>query len=301
MAMPLVPSYNTQRVYGTWVKQGGAEMRSGSYKVTVPVRVTNATDDVIIPAGVYETGTLNTTPGVPSLDIQVPCTDDPDNLPQGWQLHIEVTFQDAPGEKYVLNVPTEGDGINLRTVVLSETLPVPKDVLIVGARGGIAPLDADAKVPAEFLPDDIGGGVDEAAVTSIVETYVTENAETLRGPQGIQGPKGDPGDPGAPGEQGPKGDKGDPGDEGPQGEQGPPGTTTVDGLTDATTVGKAVAKAASQAAARDAIGAAAAADLADKATLTADTGVVASGRILVATTPTPAGMQAGDLVVVIPE
>lgn len=163
MAMPLVPSYNTKRVYATWVKQGGAEMRPGTYKVVVPVRVTNATDDVIIPQGVYETGTLNVTPGVPSLDILVPCTDDTDNLPQGWQLHIEVTFNDAPGEKYVIDVPVEGPDINLRTIVLSETLPVPKDVLIVGAPGGIAPLGADTKVPAEFLPPISGGGVESWA------------------------------------------------------------------------------------------------------------------------------------------
>lgn len=191
MAMPLVPSYNTQRVYGTWVKQGGTEMRPGTYKVTVPVRVTNATDDVIIPQGVYETGVLNITPGVPSLDITVPCTDDADNLPQGWQLHVEVTFPDAPSEKYVLNVPTAGPEINLRTVVLAETLPAPKDVLIVGVAGGLTPLDGDAKVPLEFLPDDIGGG----------------------------------------------------------------GASTVEELTDATTVGKAVIKATDAAAARSAIGA----------------------------------------------
>lgn len=273
MAMPLVPSYNTRRVFGTWVKQGGAEMRPGSYKVTVPVRVTNATDDVIIPAGVYETGTLNTTPGVPSLDIQVPCTDDPDNLPQGWQLHVEVTFQDAPGEKYVLDVPVEGDdGINLRAVVLSETLPVPKDVLIVGARGGIAPLDADAKVPAEYLPDDIGGGMDEQAVEAIVDTYVTANAETLRGPEG---PKGDPG---------PKGDKGDPGDEGPQGpkgdpgDQGPPGATTIAGIDGLQT------------------------ELDAKATVVGLGGVVVSKRtVIVRDQADYTGGQAGDVVLVVPD
>lgn len=221
MAMPLVPSYNTKRVYATWVKQGGAEMRPGTYKVTVPVRVTNATDDVIIPKGVFDTGTLNTTPGVPSLDILVPCTDDLDNLPRGWQVHIEVTFNDAPGEKYVLDVPVDGPEINLRTVVLSETLPVPKDVLIVGAPGGIAPLGSDTKVPAEFLPP---AGVDEQAVESIVDTYVTANAETLRGPQGeqgLQGPKGDPGSQGPQGEQGPKGEPG------PKGDPGDPGTDLI--------------------------------------------------------------------------
>lgn len=63
----------------------------------------------------------------------------------------------------------------------------------------------------------------------------------------------------APGPQGPQGEQGIPGptgetgDQGPQGIQGPPGTTTVDGLTDATTIGKELAKAASASSARNSI------------------------------------------------
>lgn len=277
MATP-APSWNTTRVYGTWHHMDGT-MRPGRYKVTLPVRVTNVTDDVIIPAGVFAQGDLNITPGLPSLDIQVPCNDDPDNSPNGWQPTIEVTFNDAPGEKYVIDTPI-GQSVNLRTVVLAASIPAPQTVLIRGVPGGLAELDADGDVIDADGQKVTGGGVDEATVTTIVDTYVTENAETLRGPQGLQGPKGDPGDQGPQGIQGMKGDKGDPGDQGPQGEpgeQGPPGATTIEGI--------------------DGLGTA----LDSKATLTADTGVVASGRIVVATTPMPTGMQAGDLVVVIPE
>ena len=51
-------------------------------------------------------------------------------------------------------------------------------------------------------------------VPSIVETYVNEHKEELKGS------KGDKGDTGPQGEQGPKGDKGDTGETGPQGPQG---------------------------------------------------------------------------------
>lgn len=154
--MAPAPSWNTCRVYGTWHRLDGT-MRAGTYKITLPVRVTNATDDVIIPAGVVATGELNTTAGVPSLDVQVPANNDPDNSPNGWQAVVEVTFHDAAGEKYVIDTPVDGE-VNLRTVVLAASIPVPKDVLIRGVPGGLAELDAEGKVVAEQLPEGIGGG-----------------------------------------------------------------------------------------------------------------------------------------------
>jgi hypothetical protein len=170
----LVPSFNTKRIYGTWVRQGGTEMRPGTYKVTVPVRITNATDDVIIPAGAFVTGSLNVTPGLPSLDILGPCTNDPDNFPSdGWQLQIEIIFADAPGEKYLLDVDIDGPEINLRSVVLVQYLPTPQPVLFRGVAGGVAALDADGDVVDADGVKVVGGpggtGVDEAAVIEILD------------------------------------------------------------------------------------------------------------------------------------
>lgn len=70
-------------------------------------------------------------------------------------------------------------------------------------------------------------------VPSIVETYVTEHKEELRGekgdtgPQGEQGPKGDTGNTGP---QGLKGDTGETGPQGPQGVQGKQGTQGEQGI-----------------------------------------------------------------------
>src|SRR4051812_2576213 len=156
------PSWQTVRIHGTWVNQDGS-MKAGTYKVSMPVRVTNATDDVIIPKGVFAAGSLNTTPGLPSLDVQVPAGDDPDNSPNGFQPVLEVTFLDAPGELYALDVPValagDADGIDLADVVLSESLPIPANVLIRGVPGGLAELDAEGDViDAEGNKILAGGG-----------------------------------------------------------------------------------------------------------------------------------------------
>lgn len=162
MAAPAAASWATTRVFGTWRGQSGT-MLGGTYKVTIPARVTNQTDDVIVPKGVYATGPLNTTPGTPSFDMQIPCNDDPDNSPAGWQPVLEITFATTglEGEKYLLDTPV-GVDVNLRTVILAATIPAAQMVLIRGVPGGLAELDSDGdvidaageKVTAGGLPDD---------------------------------------------------------------------------------------------------------------------------------------------------
>lgn len=167
------PSWNTHRVLGTWNRQDGT-MRAGTYKATVPVRVTNQTDRVIIPSGVFAEGALNTTPGVPSLDLLLPATNDTDNLPQGWQMVLEVTFLDAAGERYDLDLPVGGE-TDLVDVILTQTLPIPREMLVRGVPGGIAELDADGDV-VDAAGDKVGAGLDEAALGSYLTTnqYATD-------------------------------------------------------------------------------------------------------------------------------
>ena len=57
-------------------------------------------------------------------------------------------------------------------------------------------------------------------VPNVVETYVNEHKEELKGDKGDTGPQG---------EQGPKGNKGDTGETGPQGPQGPQGEQGIQG------------------------------------------------------------------------
>lgn len=188
-----VTAWGKCRVYGTWNDHAGA-MKAGTYTITVPVRVTNAADDVIVPKGKQANGNLSTSPGAPSLDLMVLSNTDPDIFPHdgSWKVEIVVTFNDgSESEKYTIDTPVAG-AINLRESILVTTFPAQTASLVRGVPGGVAALnDAGQVVDASGNP--VTGGVG--------------------------------------------------------------GTTTVEGLTDATTVGKAVVKAATQADARTAIGA----------------------------------------------
>ncbi|WP_052590799.1 hypothetical protein [Luteipulveratus mongoliensis] len=161
MAPTGAPSWGTCQAHGTWRSQSG-DLLAGTYYVTVPVRITNAIDDVIVPAGQFATGTLNVTAGDPSLDLALPANDDPDNSPLGWQITVKVVFVGSVAtETYVIDTPL-GGSVNLREVVLPQTLPPPAPVLLKGEPGGIAELDADGDVlnaaGVKVLPGGGGGG-----------------------------------------------------------------------------------------------------------------------------------------------
>src|SRR4051812_5768401 len=141
-------SWNLVRVYGTWRGMDGT-LKAGTYKVSIPARVTNSTDDAIIPAGVFASGSLQTT-ATPSLSVLVPATDDPDNAETGWNAVVEITFTDAANEKYVIDVPVAarpsvdggtGAGVNLRTVALGASIPQTVAMYRVGVAGGLAQLN----------------------------------------------------------------------------------------------------------------------------------------------------------------
>lgn len=183
-------SWNLVRVYGTWRTQAG-DLRPGTYKVTIPARITNVTDDAIIPAGTFSSGDLQTSVGAsPSLDVLVPATDDPDNAETGWKVVIEVTFPSATGEKYVIDVPVanrpivdggSGVGVNLRTVVLSASIPQQVALYRVGEPGGLAQLnEAGEVIDSDGNPVTGSGDVNADDVTdgaTKVQMLTTERAK----------------------------------------------------------------------------------------------------------------------------
>lgn len=171
MPAPAAASWSTTRVFGTWGGHDGS-MLAGTYRVLLPARVGNTPSDKIIPAGVFAQGMLNVTPGSPSFDLEVPCNDDPDNSPNGWKPVILITFSQtgiAP-ETYEIPTPT-GVEINLRNVVLSETIPDSVEILIRDIPGGLATLDAAGKLKTEQVPDGIGGGVESWAEVTATTDY----------------------------------------------------------------------------------------------------------------------------------
>lgn len=148
--MGLLDSWNTTRVHAKWSLPDGSALVPGSYTVTVP-RLTNSTDDAIIPAGTYSSGSLATTGTGPSLDIQVPCTDDPDIEQDGWKLVISVKLTPPGGsptvENYAIDVPValtgDPNGIDLRDYPQSAQITPQTGLYGVGIAGGLAKLSAD--------------------------------------------------------------------------------------------------------------------------------------------------------------
>lgn len=181
MATP-TPSWNPVRVYGRWRNLDGT-LKAGTYKVTLPVRITNSADDVIIPAGVLMQGALQTASGTaPSLDVQVPATDDPDNLPQNWQIQIDITFADgSAAETYRVAVPLAlgtTTGLNLRTVLLPQTIPTGQ-ILIAGIPGGLAELDVDGDVVDADGVKVVGGGSTGPVTTAQITDYTEATQDLL--------------------------------------------------------------------------------------------------------------------------
>lgn len=146
------PSWNLVRVFGTWRNLDGSP-KKGVYKVSIPVKITNATDNSTIPAGTFSTGILSQDAGNPSLDIMVPSTDDPDVQQTGWQVSVEVSFADkSKSERLRIDVPYAdrpvsdggtGNGVNLRGFVTPDAIPIKDVHLKVGVPGGIALLNAE--------------------------------------------------------------------------------------------------------------------------------------------------------------
>ena len=177
-----IASWSLVRVYGTWADAKG-NMLSGTYKISVPARLTNSTDDLIIPAGTYDSGALNTTPGLPSLSVLCPSTDDPDIQQDGWKLTVEITLNGgrAP-EKYILDVPIanrpvedggNGLGVNLRTIALTSQLPPQVAMYGVGVAGGLAILSDDGTSVLDADGDPMSAsnltGLDAAVAAKVAD------------------------------------------------------------------------------------------------------------------------------------
>jgi hypothetical protein len=142
------------RIIGTW-ESGGARV-PGTYRVILPVRITDTTGNLVHHKGIYASGNL-TVSGSTSLDINVPATNDVDLSPQGWQIIVQAFFTAGGSETYVIPAPDAGT-TDLSDVVLPETLGEPEPVLIRGVAGGIAELDADGDVIDADGAKVTGGG-----------------------------------------------------------------------------------------------------------------------------------------------
>ena len=128
------PSWQTVRVFGTWRNTLDGTLKPGTYRDTVPVRLISAADDSIFPPGVAADGVLNTSPvdtdpndtyaDGPSLDLQLPATDDPDIAGESWFHTLVVDFAGGGRETYVFAVSLQqaANGIDLLNIAPQETI-----------------------------------------------------------------------------------------------------------------------------------------------------------------------------------
>lgn len=163
------PSWGTCRVYGTWRNYDGTN-KDGTVSVRIPHEVRNATDDVIIPAGMFiKEMALNTAASSVSFDQGLPANDDPDNAPVEWgKVEITVKFKDgADTEKYIIDTPVDGE-VNLRTIIDPSKFSTQKAMLVRGVPGGVAGLDGNGDViDADGNVITGGGSGDGGAVSSV--------------------------------------------------------------------------------------------------------------------------------------
>jgi hypothetical protein len=99
-------SWSVRRVYGTYRNIQSLTMEPGTWSASITGRVVNTLAGgarQIFRAGPIGSGSLNTTEGQPSIDLQLPVTDDPDNTPAGGAITLVVTFAAGGSETYTIS------------------------------------------------------------------------------------------------------------------------------------------------------------------------------------------------------
>jgi hypothetical protein len=159
----LPASLNHVNVSGTYYKNDGT-FESGTVTFAREVYLRSATDDAIILPGT-KTATLNVSG---SFVISLPVTDDPDYLPIGWTYTVTETLSSG-SRQYTITLPVASGNVNLADIAPVFTPSQGTAYVLVTSVGDVGgpagPLDINGKIPADQIPDDIGGGV--GTVTSV--------------------------------------------------------------------------------------------------------------------------------------
>lgn len=157
-------TWNTKRVFITYRNLSTRLMEPGSWTADINGRITNTLSDgtrQVFKAGRFTSGPLNTLEGEPSLSVDLPIVDDPDNSPQGGQVTLTVLFSTGDREAFALSplLSWSDAGTDLALILDPTLIPSAPPFAIVGVPGGVAELNeaglvvnADGSLPAS------GGG-----------------------------------------------------------------------------------------------------------------------------------------------
>ena len=109
---------------------------------------------------------------VPALICtRFPASDDPDIVQTGYSVTVKEALASGAGKQYAItpllsHLDAAIPGINLGTIEVPPGSPtVPAPMYAKGVAGGVASLDAAAKVPLEQIPDGVGGASTVAELT----------------------------------------------------------------------------------------------------------------------------------------
>lgn len=152
-------TWSVRRVYGTYRNRQTLAMEPGTWTTTATGRIVNTLADgkkQIFRPGQIASGNLNVTEGQPSIDLELPVTDDPDNSPSGGAITLTITFTGTGGGSEVYTIsPLESwptgtvggsGGTDLATLLDPVLTPSAPPLVSVGVAGGVARLDSAGDV-----------------------------------------------------------------------------------------------------------------------------------------------------------
>ncbi|WP_326755089.1 right-handed parallel beta-helix repeat-containing protein [Streptomyces hirsutus] len=193
--MALPANFSTVKVFGRYIDINQGTPMQGTVTFTMSQKyLVNPGADVLIFA----------VPIVASLDetgyfeIDLPATDDPDVIPQGYTWTVTESFNNRSGRTFSIAVPesTPDPGIDLVTV--APVLPADNVSYTVTSIDGMtgtvslagkyAPLDEDGKIPAENIPPITSGVTSVNGLSGIVSLGATEVGALPIGGGTMQGP-----------------------------------------------------------------------------------------------------------------
>ncbi len=146
-------TWDTKRVFITYRNVLSGLLEAGSWTAKINVRVTNTLTDnkrQVFRQGNLGSGPLNTNEaGGPSLAVDLPIVDDPQNTPNGGEITLTVTFASGGQETFklapLMSWPTD-PGTDLALILDPQLVASAPPINMKGIPGGVAALDAQGYV-----------------------------------------------------------------------------------------------------------------------------------------------------------
>lgn len=120
-----------------------------------------------------------------AIFVAFPAEDDPDIIGDSHPVRVTERLTRTGGRKTYIVRPRMAHmslpipGINIGALEQPPGDPIaPAPMYAKGIPGGVPSLDGDGKIPREQLPDDVGGGLDEAAIAEYLEENLPDVAKS---------------------------------------------------------------------------------------------------------------------------